>query len=652
MVNTIKFSEFKVVDPTNEELLTVGLSEGENAISETDMKNAAFKSVTDANEDFVASTQGSFTTGHVLIAADDKGTVKDGGNPVGTGTVTQVSSGTGLTGGPINSSGTLSFASITAQSLWANNTGGTAVPTVIPLSTFLLAANNLSELTDPDTAFSNIGLGAGTTIDIDDSDFIANIYSLPVPCPNVINATITTPNMEIRLPIADAFNSPALSTGPIIQMVSSTEDLDVNDYSGNNVTTITNDSRNLFALDSKSTSDGTWLIHPITSTVNGFSGTVVLAGDDIDAAISPVNYTPTSSDISGNFAGIDNTLATLSTLNNNLIYAGNFSTNPWQRGTSGFTANGSVTADRFLIGLTGAGTVEVSKVADAPLIADTGVFTQDCLAWEVTGADASIAATDIYRIFYKMRGFDFTSIAQRSFTLSFRVKSSVEGIYCVSFVNSGSDRSYIAEYEVSVADTWEYKTLTVSASPTGGTWNYTTGTGLTIGFTIAAGSNFQTTANAWQTGNFASTVNQVNGMDTMGNLFKIDLLKLEIGENATPYVNYAPLEVLQNCQAEYEKSYNFGVDPATATTDGILSIDTGTATTADIFLPVTFSVSKNSTPTIVLYDAAGNSGKVTKGGDNKTGVSSYTGAHGFSMGCSDLTLSSSLSGHFTAATGY
>lgn len=46
----------------------------------------------------------------------------------GTGTVTSVASGTGLTGGPITVSGTLSLASITAGSVLANVTGGSAVP--------------------------------------------------------------------------------------------------------------------------------------------------------------------------------------------------------------------------------------------------------------------------------------------------------------------------------------------------------------------------------------------------------------------------------------------------------------------------------------------------------------------------------------------
>jgi len=55
----------------------------------------------------------------------------------GTGTVTSVATGTGLTGGTITTTGTLSFASIGAHKLWANITGSSAVPTEVSTSTFL-----------------------------------------------------------------------------------------------------------------------------------------------------------------------------------------------------------------------------------------------------------------------------------------------------------------------------------------------------------------------------------------------------------------------------------------------------------------------------------------------------------------------------------
>lgn len=95
---------------------------------------AAVKNVTDNSKANVASVTGGFVIGHVLLAADASGTVKDGGSPAGMGTVLEVDTGTGLTGGPITTTGTISFADIAANSLWVNNTGGIAVPTVTSLA--------------------------------------------------------------------------------------------------------------------------------------------------------------------------------------------------------------------------------------------------------------------------------------------------------------------------------------------------------------------------------------------------------------------------------------------------------------------------------------------------------------------------------------
>lgn len=57
--------------------------------------------------------------------------------PVGSGTVTSVASGTGLTGGPITSTGTLSLATIASDRILANISGSTAVPSATTLTLLL-----------------------------------------------------------------------------------------------------------------------------------------------------------------------------------------------------------------------------------------------------------------------------------------------------------------------------------------------------------------------------------------------------------------------------------------------------------------------------------------------------------------------------------
>ncbi len=72
---------------------------------------AATKNATDNAQSNVASTIGSFTVGHLLVAADTSGTATDGGTPFGGGTVTSITVGTGLTAtpDPITTTGTISL---------------------------------------------------------------------------------------------------------------------------------------------------------------------------------------------------------------------------------------------------------------------------------------------------------------------------------------------------------------------------------------------------------------------------------------------------------------------------------------------------------------------------------------------------------------
>lgn len=60
-----------------------------------------------------------------------------GGNALTLGTVTSVGSGTGLTGGPITGSGTLSLATIADKNLLANTSGGTAAPVATTLTALI-----------------------------------------------------------------------------------------------------------------------------------------------------------------------------------------------------------------------------------------------------------------------------------------------------------------------------------------------------------------------------------------------------------------------------------------------------------------------------------------------------------------------------------
>lgn len=184
----------------------------------------------------------------------------------------------------------------------------------------------------------------------------------------------------------------------------------------------------------------------------------------------------------------------------------------------------------------GAGVVTILQSTDVPAVGANCSKILFSTQVDVTTVDSSIAAGDAYILEYLMEGCLWSALAQREFTIRFWVKSSKTGIHCVSFSNNGVDRSYVAEYTVNTVNTWEEKSITVSASPSAGTWSYTTSIGLRIRFALAMGSTYHTTPNSWATGSFYSTANQVNCLDNVANDFRVCGLSARPGPYCGPYV--------------------------------------------------------------------------------------------------------------------
>jgi hypothetical protein len=235
----------------------------------------------------------------------------------------------------------------------------------------------------------------------------------------------------------------------------------------------------------------------------------------------------------------------------------------WQRGTSfAAIANAAYFADKWRYSKVGAMVHTVTQDADVPTVAQIGCKLNYSIKVDCTTVDSSIAAGDYCYLRYAIEGFDFLQIAQQQFTIPIWVKATKTGVYCAAFKNSGNDRAYVFEYTVNAADTWEYKLLTVAASPTAGTWNYTNGVGLAITFALACGSTFHTTAGAWQTGDYLATSNQVNACDNTANNFFIIVGDPIPGIYARPLQIVPYQQVLDHCMR-----YAFALDATSDATD-------------------------------------------------------------------------------------
>jgi hypothetical protein len=306
-----------------------------------------------------------------------------------------------------------------------------------------------------------------------------------------------------------------------------------------------------------------------------------------------------------------------------------------QRGTSiAAPANGNYTLDRWVYGIVGAGVVTVSRDTDTP-----NSETPFSLKIDVTTADATLAATDLYFISQKLEGFNTAALAlgtasAKTITVSFDVKSTKTGTFCFGLGNSAQNRSYRKEYTVSTTDTWESKTITISLD-TAGTWiGATNGIGLTAFWTLAAGANYQGTDDTWDAGVVVvGTASQANALDNIANNFLLANVKLEVGSTATAFVPDDYATALAKCQRYYQL-FGFGM-PASCDLTTNVSIPFHTSvpmrTTSPTFVieNTSFQIRSNnavrtaSSPAVVGATAGDGSGFWKQ----INGLSSLTGGH-------------------------
>jgi len=156
----------------------------------------------------------------------------------------------------------------------------------------------------------------------------------------------------------------------------------------------------------------------------------------------------------------------------------------------------------------------------------------------------TVGAAEQFNIGQAIEGLNIADFAwgtasAATVALSFWVRSSLTGTFGGALRNSATDYSYPFSYTISVANTWEQKTITITG-PTSGTWLTTNGIGVYLTFSMGAGATRSGTAGSWSANNYTSATGATSVVGTNGATFYITGVQLEKGSTATSF-DYRPI---------------------------------------------------------------------------------------------------------------
>ena len=207
-------------------------------------------------------------------------------------------------------------------------------------------------------------------------------------------------------------------------------------------------------------------------------------------------------------------------------------------------------------------------VQQTPSATETGYATRVAAGFTnymaCTSSSAyTVGASETFNMGQIIEGYNWADLAwgtasAATVTLSFWVRSSLTGTFGGSIQNGAGTYSYAFSYTISVANTWEQKTITITG-PTAGTWTGATNSaGPRIWFSLGTGATLSTTAGSWNAASYFSATGATSVVGTNGATFYITGVQLEKGSTATSF-DYRPYGTeLALCQRYFLKDLQDG----------------------------------------------------------------------------------------------
>ena len=269
-----------------------------------------------------------------------------------------------------------------------------------------------------------------------------------------------------------------------------------------------------------------------SNTVNIYAG-----GTNVLSANSSTMNIPVAGSISIGNSTVNTAINSTGITQNGLNFKvpKNYIVNPGMRisqenGSSSGTASGYYPVDQWYLLHAQDGTLTAQQVSSA-----TPGGSENRVRMTVTSADTSIAAGQFAFFSQLIEGLRTADLQwgtanATDVVLRFGFKGPA-GTYAVAIENQNYNRSFVREFTISEGDanTDTLQTVTFPGD-TSGTWNKDNTSSLQLIFTFATGSTYQTTADAWQSGNYFGTSSTSNGIGTTSDVFEL----FDVGLYADP----------------------------------------------------------------------------------------------------------------------
>ena len=286
-----------------------------------------------------------------------------------------------------------------------------------------------------------------------------------------------------------------------------------------------------------------------------------------------------------------------------------------QRGTGASTANNGFAVDRWKnISNTTDFSAQQSSVVPSGQEFTKSLHITPTATKAHSGSDYFF--TSHYVEGYNIGGLGYGTSGAKTITISFWVRSSKTGTYSLGMKNSVANRSRQNEYTISVADTWEKKTIVVPGETTG-SWPVDNTRGIAFDFCLAGQAAATSSVNTWLPNNSNMSSNQVNFFDNTNNNFYLTGVQVEVGSEATEFDNRSHGEELSLCERYFETSYLTGITPGSAPQgNGAVYANTHTTSSYPSAGEVRWRTKKRATPAVVIYNSQTGTTNSVYGHDN------------------------------------